>query len=73
MQDAAAKAHIKQNTTHAYAAYHLSTHCYEWIRLHSGFLLEGLDHTRMLLHGTRLYIFQRAQGRPAISEYTYGG
>jgi hypothetical protein len=72
MQDVAAKAHIKQNRTHNYAAYHLATHYYEWIRLHNGLFLEGLDSTRMLLYKTRYYIFQEVQQRPFIGEYTYG-
>jgi hypothetical protein len=71
MQDVAAKAHIKQNTTHSYAAYHLATHYYEWIRLHNGLFLEGLDSTRMLLHKTRYYIFQEIQQRPTVREYIY--
>ena len=72
MQDVVAKAHIKQNRTHNYAAYHLATRYYEWIRLHNGLFLEGLDTTRMLLHKTRYYTFQEVQQRPFICEYTYG-
>jgi hypothetical protein len=72
MQDVVAKAHIKQSGTHNYAAYHLATHYYEWIRLHNGLFLEGLDTTRMLLHKTRYYTFQEVQQRPFICEYTYG-
>jgi hypothetical protein len=72
MQDVAAKAHIKQNTTHSHAAYHLSTYYYEWIRIHNGLFLEGIDHTRMLLHKTKHYTFQAVQQRPSICEYTYG-
>ncbi len=72
MQDVLTKAHIKQNGIHNYAAYHLATRYYEWIRLHNGLFLEGLDTTRMLLHKTRYYTFQEVQQRPFIHEYTYG-
>ena len=65
-----AKTHLKNTSTHTYAAYQLAPHYYEWIRLHNGVMSEGLDHTEMLLQKTKYYIFYAAQPRPAIRERT---
>jgi hypothetical protein len=72
LSDSNAKRHLKNTETHAYAAYELANHYYEWIRLHNGIMPYGLDHTEMILQKTRRYSFQLAQPRPDVRELSYG-
>jgi hypothetical protein len=67
-----AKIHIRSAPTHRYAAYGLADSYYEWIRLHTGIMPEGLDHTEMLLQKTKYYFFEEPQKRPTIRERVYG-
>jgi hypothetical protein len=67
-----AKLHIRSAPTHRYAAYGLADSYYEWIRLHTGIMPEGLDHTEMLLQKTKYYFFEEPQKRPTIRERVYG-
>jgi hypothetical protein len=68
LSDADAKKHIRSAETHVYAAYQLAPRYYEWIRLHSGVILGGLDQVELMLQKTRYYVFQRTQPRPVIRE-----
>ena len=72
LSDAEAKTGIKGREMHKYAAYHLAHSYYEWIRLHTGIMPEGLDHTEMLLQKTKYYFFEEPQKRPTIRERVYG-
>jgi len=69
LNDAGAKTHIKSNSTHIHAAYHLAHRYYEWIRLHNGIMPEGLDHTEMQLQKTKYYTFQTKQQRATMQEF----
>lgn len=71
LSDTAAKAHIKNSTTHAYAAYQLAPRYYEWIRLHQGVLPQGLAQEDMQLLKTKYYTFQVLPSKPAIRERSY--
>ena len=73
LADVSAKRQIKGTETHVYAAYHLAHAYYEWIRLHTGTMPEGLDHEEMRLLKTKYYTFHAGQERPSIRELTYGG
>src|SRR5690348_11589317 len=68
LSDADAKKHIRSAETHVYAAYQLAPRYYEWIRLHSGVMTEGLGQTELVLQKTRNFVFQRTQTRPVIGE-----
>lgn len=72
LADLGAKKQIKGTETHAYAAYQLAHAYYEWIRLHTGTLSEGLDHMEMRLLNTRYYTFHAGQQRPSIQELEFG-
>jgi hypothetical protein len=71
LADVSAKKQIKGTETHAYAAYHLAHTYYEWIRLHTGTMSEGLDHMEMRLLNTKYYTFHAGQQRPSIQELEY--
>jgi hypothetical protein len=71
LADTRAKLQIKSTETHAYAAYHLAHAYYEWIRLHTGTMPEGLDHVEMRLLKTKYYTFHPGQERPSIRELVY--
>jgi hypothetical protein len=71
LDDVSAKKQIKGTETHAYAAYHLAHAYYEWIRLHTGTMSEGLDHMEMRLLKTKYYTFHAGQQRPSIQELEY--
>jgi hypothetical protein len=71
MNDVGAKTHIKDSETHKYATFHLAHSYYQWIRLHTGVMPEGLDHMEMQLQKTRYYAFQEGQQRPSIREFIY--
>lgn len=66
-----AKAHFRNNQTHAYAAYELSPCYYEWVRLHHGVMPGGLARNHMILQKTRYYGFQGTQHEPTIWERVY--
>ena len=72
LADSGAKMHIKHSETHIYAAYHLAHEYYEWIRLHSGTMPEGLAYREMRLLNTKYYTFHPDQQRPSVRAQTYG-
>lgn len=65
------KMHIRNSELHAYAAYQLSPHYYDWIRLHNGIMPGGLARNEMLLQKTTYYVFQGPHEKPAMRELTY--
>jgi hypothetical protein len=71
MTDADVKMHIKGNETHKHAVYQLAHSYYEWIRLHSGVMPEGLDHMEMRSQKTRYYSFHAPETRPVVRELVY--
>ena len=71
LSDAEAKKHIRGAETHVYAAYQLAPRYYEWIRLHSGVMPEGLVQVELVPQKTRYFVFQRTQPRPVIREMVY--
>lgn len=71
LTDVSAKMQIKGTETHSYAAYHLAHAYYEWIRLHTGIMPQGLDHVDMHLLKTKYYTFHTGQQRPSIRELAY--
>lgn len=71
MSDISAKGHIKRTGTHNYAVHSLSHQYYNWIRLHNGVLLEGLDPMEMYIQKTKYYTFHPFQQRPDIRELMY--
>lgn len=72
LADSGAKIQIKHSETHTHAAYHLARDYYEWIRLHSGTMPEGLDYREMRLLKTKYYTFHPDQQKPSIRERAYG-
>jgi hypothetical protein len=71
LSDADAKKHIRNADTHVYAAYQLAPRYYEWIRLHSGVMPDGLAPVELVLQKTRYFVFQRTQLQPVIREMAY--
>jgi len=69
--NANAKIHVTNNDTHTYAAYEFAPRCYEWIRLHNGFMPVGLAGNEMLLQRTKYYTFLEAHQRPILREVSY--
>lgn len=69
--NANAKIHVTNNDTHTYAAYEFAPRCYEWIRLHNGFMPAGLAGNEMLLQRTKYYTFLEAHQRPILREVSY--
>lgn len=71
LNDVEVKIRLKNAATHQYAAYELAPGCYEWIRLHNGYMPAGLAGNEMLLQKTRYYTYAGAERRPTIREITY--
>lgn len=71
LNDLEVKVRLKQSANHQYAAYEVAPSCYEWIRLHNGYMPEGLAGNEMVLQKTRYYTYQGAERRPTIREITY--
>lgn len=71
LNDPEVKVRLKQSANHQYAAYEVAPSCYEWIRLHNGYMPEGLAGNEMVLQKTRYYRYQGAERRPTIREITY--
>lgn len=71
LNDPEIKIRLKQAATHQYAAYEVAPSCYEWIRLHHGYMPAGLDGNDMILQKTRYYMYQGAERRPIVREITY--
>jgi hypothetical protein len=68
---AGVKLHVKSMETHRYAAYELSPAYYEWVRLHSGTMPDGLAHQKLRLNSTKYYRFSGSQRPPAMRELNY--
>jgi hypothetical protein len=71
LNDPEVKIRLKQSANHQYAAYEVAPSCYEWIRLHNGYMPDGLAGNEMVLQKTRYYTYQGAERRPTIREITY--
>ncbi len=71
MNDIEAKQQVLRTETHAHAAYQLAPRYYEWIRLHTGIMPQGLFHDEMKALHTRYYTFQVTQAKPVIREQNY--
>jgi hypothetical protein len=71
LADPNVKAHVKNSVTHGYAAYQLAPRYYEWIRLHSGIIPDGLSRNTLLLQKTKYYTCQAPEPRLTIRELTY--
>ena len=71
MDNIEAKQQVLHTQTHTHAAYQLAPRYYEWIRLHTGVMPQGLFHDEMKAVGTRYYTFQVAHKKPLIREHTY--
>jgi hypothetical protein len=69
--DPEAKTHIKRSATHAYAAYELSPRYYDWVRIHTGFMPEGLVRNELVVQKTRYYLFHGTHKKPTIREVIY--
>ncbi len=69
MESIEAKQQVLRTETHAHAAYQLSPHYYEWIRLHTGIMPHGLFADEMKALHTRYYTF--GQHKPVIREQKY--
>ena len=66
--DPEAKTHIKRSATHAYAAYELSPRYYDWDRIHTGIMPEGLARNELVVQKTRYYLFHGTHEKPTIRE-----
>lgn len=71
LQSLEMKAHFHTIGAHRHAAYDLSPHYYEWIRLHSGSLPGGLAGGKMALCGTKYYTFPGNGQCPRVQEQVY--
>ncbi len=71
MENIEAKQQVLRTEPHAHAAYQLAPRYYEWIRLHTGIMPNGLFSDEMKALHTRYYTFQVAQQKPVIREHTY--
>jgi hypothetical protein len=65
------KTHLRNSPTHRYGAYQLAAHYYEWIRLHSGIMTDGLSRSVLHLQKTKYYICQAPEPRFIVRELTY--
>jgi hypothetical protein len=65
-----AKTHIGNSTTHRHAAHQLAPQYYEWVRLHNGIMLGGLEQGRLIIQSTKYYTFQQEE-RPIMQERRY--
>lgn len=52
------KTHLKNGATHRYVACQLAPRYYEWIRLHSGMMPDGLSRNTLLVQKTKYYTCQ---------------
>ena len=57
MQSLESKAHFRQIGTHQYAAYELAPRAYDWIRIHSGIMPDGLTGNAMNILKTKHYVY----------------
>jgi hypothetical protein len=71
LKDLAVISYFHTIGTHRHAAYELSPHYYEWIRLHNGSLPGGLSGGQLLLCGTKCYTFPGNGQRPLVRERVY--
>jgi hypothetical protein len=71
LNDAEVKIRLKNAATHQYAAYELAPGCYEWIRLHNGYMPAGLAGNEMVMQKTRYYTYAGEERRPTIREISY--
>ncbi len=69
MENIEAKQQVLSTQAHAHAAYQLSPHYYEWIRLHTGVMPQGLFADEMKALHTRFYTFQ--EKKPVVREQVY--
>ncbi len=69
MENIEAKQQVLQTETHTLAAYQLAPRYYEWIRLHTGVMPQGLFSDRMKAVSTRFYTFEAK--KPVIREQVY--
>ncbi len=54
------KEHVKTNSNHMYAAFHVGPQYYEWIRLHNGILSNGIyTKNNFFLKKTNYYFFRK--------------
>ncbi len=65
------KTHLRNSPTHCYGAYQLATRYYEWIRLHSGIITDGLSRSILYLQKTKYYICQAPGLRFTVRELIY--
>ena len=65
------KTHLRNSPTHCYGAYQLATRYYEWIRLHSGIITDGLSRSILHLQKTKYYICQAPEPRFTVRELIY--
>ena len=65
------KTHLRSSPTHCYGAYQLAARYYEWIRLHSGIITDGLSRNILHLQKTKYYICQAPEPRFIVRELTY--
>jgi hypothetical protein len=70
LSDHAAKNHIQGSGAHKYAAYQLAPRYYEWIRLHSGIIADGLNDGQLMLQHTKYYTFHESSSQAEICEFT---
>lgn len=64
------KTHLQNSSVHCYGAYQLATRYYEWIRLHSGVMPDGLSRSTLRLQKTKYYACQTPEPYFAVSELT---
>jgi hypothetical protein len=65
------KTHLKNSAIHCYGAYQLAARYYEWIRLHSGIIADGLKRNTLLLQKTKYYTCQTPEPRFTVREIIY--
>ncbi|GAC1364416.1 MAG: hypothetical protein NVS2B12_25070 [Ktedonobacteraceae bacterium] len=71
LQGLDAKQHFKQIQTHQYAAYQLAPRAYDWIRIHSGIIPNGLSGGAMDVLKTKHYVYQREDESVSMCEVIY--
>ncbi|HEY4033132.1 MAG TPA: hypothetical protein VGL94_04115, partial [Ktedonobacteraceae bacterium] len=65
------KTHLKNSATHSCGAYQLAPYYYEWIRIHSGRMPDGLARNALLLQKTKYYTCQPTKQRFTVHEYMH--
>jgi hypothetical protein len=65
------KTHLQNSSTHCYGAYQLAARYYEWIRLHSGIITDGLCTSTLLVQKTKYYTCQAPEPHFTVRELTY--